>query len=69
LILIFPAGEEEYIAITTRTQDDLTKEVKGRIHYLQYKALHKPASYFFTNAAERLTACEFINEEWYELHH
>jgi hypothetical protein len=69
LILVFPVKEDEYIAITTRTQDDLTKEVKGRIHYLQYKDKCKLASYFFVNTKGKLTACEFINEEWYKIHH
>jgi hypothetical protein len=69
LILIFPTDKEEYVAITARTQDNLTKEVKGRICYLQYKDKHKPASYFFTNIEGQLMACEFINEEWYKLHH
>jgi hypothetical protein len=69
LILIFPSDEEEYIAVTPRTKDDLTTENKGRICYLQYKDQHKPASYFFTNTTGNLVACEFFNSEWYELHH
>jgi hypothetical protein len=69
LVLIFPVKKDEYIAITTRIQDDLTNEVKGRIHFLQYKDKCKPASYFFVNTEGKLTACEFINEEWYEIHH
>jgi hypothetical protein len=69
LILIFPSNEEEYIAVTPRTSDNLAPEDKGRICYLQYKDQHKPASYFFTNTTRNLVACKFFNSEWYKLHH
>jgi hypothetical protein len=69
LILIFPSDEEEYITVTPRTSDDLAPEDKGRIHYLQHKDQHKPASYFFVNTTGNLVACEYFNSEWYELHH
>jgi hypothetical protein len=69
LILIFPSDKEEYITVTPRTRDDLAPENKGRIHYLQYRDQHKPASYFFTNTTGNLIACKFFNSEWYELHH
>jgi hypothetical protein len=69
LILIFPSDEEEYITVTPRTSDNLAPEDKGRIHYLQYKDQHKPASYFFVNTTGNLVACEYFNSEWYKLHH
>jgi hypothetical protein len=69
LILIFPSDEEEYITVIPRTRDNLAPEDKGRIHYLQYKDQHKPASYFFVNTTGNLVTCEYFNSKWYELHH
>jgi hypothetical protein len=69
LILVFPKDKGDYIAITTRAYDDLIPEVKGWIKFLQYTDQHKPPSYFFIGQSGRLTACEFFNSEWYELHH
>jgi hypothetical protein len=68
LILIFPVNDE-YTTVTPRTSDNLAPEDKGRIQYLQYNDQHKPASYFFVNTTGNLVACEYINSEWYELHH
>jgi hypothetical protein len=67
-ILIFLVNNE-YTTVTPRTSDDLAPEDKGRICYLQYKDQCKPASYFFVNTTGNLVACEYINSEWYELHH
>jgi hypothetical protein len=69
LILIFQSDEKEYITVTPRASNDLAPEDKGRIHYLQYKDQHKPASYFFTNTTGNLITCKFFNSKWYKLHH
>jgi Retrotransposon gag protein/Zinc knuckle len=69
LILVWPKDEGDYIAVTTRTYNDLTAEVKGRIKFLQYTDQRKPPSYFYIGQSGRLTACEFFNSEWYKLHH
>ena len=69
LILVWPQEEDEYIAVTTRSYNDLTPEVKGWIKFLQYMDQHKPASYFFTTNSGKLKTCEFFNSNWYELHH
>ena len=66
---MWPKDEGDYIAVTTRTYDDLTAEVKGRIKFLQYTDQRKPPSYFYIGQSRRLTACEFFNSDWYELHH
>jgi Retrotransposon gag protein/Zinc knuckle len=69
LILTWPKEDDEYIAVTVRTYDDLKADVKGRIRFLKYNDQRKPPSYFFTTNSGKLKACEFFNSEWYELHH
>jgi Retrotransposon gag protein len=69
LILTWPQEDDEYIAVTVRTYDDLKADVKGRIRFLKYNDQRKPPSYFFTTNSGKLKACEFFNSEWYELHH
>jgi hypothetical protein len=69
LILTWPKEDDEYIAVTVRSYDNLSLNVKGRIRFLKYNDNRKPPSYFFTTNSGKLKACEFFNSKWYELHH